>query len=258
MEAARRSIAARLAGNVPGAIRDGTIGAIKFAALAMILLVVVFGGAIAVFAKVDPPGSMLMLQQSIVGMEPIDRRWVPIEAVSPHLVHAIVASEDAGFCGHRGVDFAELQQALEAAEERGEDVRGASTITMQVVKNLMLWPSKSYVRKGIEIPVALAMDRAWSKRRVMEVYVNIVEWGPGIFGAEAASRRYFKKPAAKLTPNEAALLAVALPAPKARNAGRPHPQMQRMARVIEDRVRRSPRLIRCIGLVSPIDIRAKS
>lgn len=258
MEAARRSIAARLLINLPGSIRDGTIGALKFAVVALAVPVVLFGGAIATFARVDPPGSLLMLQQSVFQGQAIEQRWVGLEAVSPHLVHAIVASEDAGFCGHRGVDFGELQQALEAAESRGEDVRGASTITMQVAKNLMLWPSRSYVRKGLEIPIALAMDRAWSKRRVMEVYVNIVEWGPGLFGAEAASRRYFKKPAAKLTPSEAALLAVALPAPRVRNAGRPLPQMSRMARVIEERVRRSPRIIRCIRFGGTGDVKART
>jgi monofunctional glycosyltransferase len=245
MEVARRSIAARLVRNVPGALRDGIWGGTKVLAFALVTAALLFGSAILIFARIDPPGSLLIVQQSING-QPIDQRWVPIEQVSPHLTAAIIASEDSAFCGHRGVDFAELAQALSDAESRGEDARGASTITMQVAKNLLLWPSRSYIRKGLEIPIALAIDRVWNKRRVMEVYVNIAEWGPGIFGAEAASRRYFKKSAQRLTAAEAALLAVALPAPRTRDASRPGPQMQRLARVIEDRVRRSPRGSRCI------------
>lgn len=247
MQEARGSLAARLVRNVPGAIRDGSLGAIKFAVIVVAAMAVAFGSAILVFAWVDPPGSLLMVRDRLVNGGHIDSRWIPLDAVSPNLIRAVIASEDSAFCGHRGVDFAELQQALEAAERRGGDVRGASTITMQVAKNLLLWPSRSYLRKGFEIPLALAIDRVWSKRRTIEIYLNIVEWGPGIYGIEAASRRYFRKPPSRLTPGEAALLAVALPAPRVRNASRPHPRMLKLAQNIEERVRNSTRALRCLG-----------
>lgn len=245
MSEARRSIAARLLANVPGAIRDGTIGAIRFALICAVVAAAALGSALFIFRDVDPAGTPLMLVRSLEG-DPIDNRWVPLRDIAPSLVHAVIASEDAGFCGHRGVDFAELNQAIELAQSRGEDVRGASTITMQVAKNLLLWPSRSYLRKGFEIPIALAMDRVWSKRRVLEIYLNVAEWGPGIFGIEAAARRRFGKPASRLTPVEAALLAVTLPAPRVRNPSRPSPLMQRLARGIEARVRTTPRITRCV------------
>jgi monofunctional biosynthetic peptidoglycan transglycosylase len=245
MSEARRSIAARLLANVPGAIRDGTIGAIRFVLLCAVIGAAALGSALFVFREINPAGTPLMLVRTWEGHQ-IDNRWVPFRDIAPSLVHAVIASEDAGFCGHRGVDFAELNQAFELAQSRGEDVRGASTITMQVAKNLLLWPSRSYLRKGFEIPIALAMDRAWSKQRVLEVYLNVAEWGPGVFGIEAAARRFFRKPAARLTPAEAALLAVTLPAPRARNPSRPSPLMQRLARGIEARVRTTPRITRCV------------
>ncbi len=175
---------------------------------------------------VDPPASTLMLGQRLTGTA-ITQRWMPLERISPNLAAAVISSEDGHFCRHHGVDWGELKEAIESA---GDGMaRGGSTISMQVVKNLFLWPSRSYVRKAVEIPLAYAMEALWPKRRILEIYLNIAEWGPGIFGAEAAARYHFRKSALMLNPREAALLAVSLPNPFDRQAGRPGPGTLRLA-----------------------------
>jgi monofunctional biosynthetic peptidoglycan transglycosylase len=198
----------------------------------------------------DPPGSTLMLGRRLAGTE-IAQHWVPLEAVSPALIRAVIASEDGRFCRHRGVDVAELDAAIEKAERTGDPVvRGASTITMQVAKNLFLWPGRSTLRKGLEILMALAIEQVWSKQRILEVYLNLAEWGPGVFGIEAAARHHFARPAHRLGEREAALLAVALPNPHERTAGRPGPGMVRLAGVIEARARLIGPRIDCIPLLT--------
>ncbi len=181
---------------------------------------------IVLYRWVDPPASALMLSQRLAG-DAIMQRWVPLERISPNLQLATIMSEDGKFCRHRGVDWGELSEAIESA--RDGIPRGGSTITMQVVKNLFLWPSKSYLRKAIEIPLTYVVEAAWSKRRILEIYLNIAEWGPGVFGVEAAARFHFRKSAAQLSPREAALLAVSLPNPFERVAGSPGPGTSRLA-----------------------------
>ncbi len=189
---------------------------------------------IAVYRFADPPFSMLMLQQRVTG-EDVDQAWVSLDSISPHVVRAVLLSEDGRFCQHWGVDLDEMQNAIERA---GDGIpRGASTISMQVTKNMFLWQSKSYLRKAIEIPLTFVIEALWPKRRIMEVYLNIAEWGPGIFGVEAASRYHFNKPAARLSEREAAQLAVALPNPIRRDAGYPGPQTRRLASDIQARMR---------------------
>ena len=186
---------------------------------------------------------MLMLGQRLSGT-PITQVWRPIEHISPNLQLAVILSEDGGFCRHHGVDWGELETAI---DQSGDGLqRGGSTIAMQTVKNLFLWPAKSYLRKAIEIPLAYAVDATWSKRRLLEIYLNIAEWGPGVFGAEAAARYHFHKPAALLSPREAALLAVALPNPFERKAGAPGPGTQRLAANLMLRMRAAPGIARCV------------
>jgi monofunctional biosynthetic peptidoglycan transglycosylase len=165
----------------------------------------------------------------------LDHRWVALESMSPRLVRAVVGSEDARFCAHHGIDFRQLKSAIEAT--RNGNPRGASTITMQVVKNLFLWPSRSYVRKAIELPLALMLELVWPKRRILEVYLNIAEWGPGIYGAEAAAQNAFGKPASRLTDAESVRLAVSLPNPIERDAGDPDATVERLAARLERRLR---------------------
>ncbi len=175
-----------------------------------------------------PPVSTLMIWRWVT-FQPVTRTWLPLEQISPNLVNAVVVSEDSRLCFHSGIDWRELQDAIEEADE-GMDVRGASTIPMQVAKNLFLWPGRQFIRKAIEIPIALYIDLAWPKRRMVEVYLNIAEWGPnGEFGAEAAARRAFNKSARSLSPQEASLLAGTLPNPFVRHPSRPGPALRRVA-----------------------------
>ncbi len=199
---------------------------IRILAVAMATAFIALAGFVLLFRFVPPP-STLMLGRWLLA-EPVERHWVPLSAISPRLVAAVVASEDARFCRHGGVDWDALREVIEEAGEDGPS-RGASTITMQTVKNVFLWPGRSIVRKGIEIGLAPVVDFVWSKERVMEVYLNVAEWGPGVFGAEAAARRHFRKSASELTAREAALLAAALPNPLRRDPGRPGPGLVRLA-----------------------------
>lgn len=175
-----------------------------------------------VFYRFVPVPSTLMLGRWLT-LQPVERQWVPLEQISPNLIRAVIAAEDQRFCSHAGVDWVELNAVLE--DEDGPS-RGASTLTMQTVKNVFLWPGRSYIRKGLEIPLALAADFVWPKPRVIEIYLNVAEWGEGVFGAEAASQRYFNKPAAKLSAAEAARLAGALPNPILRDPGKPNRALQ--------------------------------
>jgi monofunctional biosynthetic peptidoglycan transglycosylase len=141
------------------------------------------------------------------------------------------------------VDWAELNAVLDDPDGPS---RGASTIAMQTARNLFLWQSPSYVRKGLEIPIALYADLLWSKRRMMAIYLNIAEWGPNIFGIEAAAQHYFGRPAKDLTANQSALLAVTLPNPRVRNPAKPSRQMQSLARTVAARARAAGDYIKCL------------
>ncbi len=188
------------------------------------------------------PVSTLMLRDKIT-FTPYEREWTSIEDISPHLVYAVMMSEDGQFCFHNGVDWDELKTVI---SRNGGPNRGASTITMQMVKNLFLWHDRSYLRKGLEIPYATVADVVLSKRRIMEIYLNIAEWGPGIYGAEAASRHFFKRSAKSLNPRQAAYLAVTLPNPKLRNPARPSVNLTRLERLIERRLRQSGAYTQCL------------
>jgi monofunctional biosynthetic peptidoglycan transglycosylase len=205
--------------------------------LALVLMLILL------FRFVDPPGSMLMLRHLLTG-NAVNRTWVPLEQISPNLIRAVIVSEDGRFCEHSGIDTAAIKEAIERAS--GGVPRGASTISMQVTKNLFLWNAKSYIRKVIEIPLTLFMEMVWPKWRVLEVYLNIAEWGPGVFGAEAAARHHFNKPASRLSEREAALLAAVLPNPVARDAGAPGRGTSAKARVVQSRVRAYGAVASCV------------
>lgn len=174
-----------------------------------------------VYALVPPPVSNIMLLRLING-NGLHKTWVSLDQMSPNLAKAVITSEDARFCQHHGVDWVEFGGVINDALDKEEGLaRGASTIPMQTAKNLFLWDRRFGIRKLFEIPLAMWMDLVWSKRRMIEIYLNIVEWAPGVYGAEAAAQHHFKKPAAKLTRREAALLAAVLPNPIKRKAGKP-------------------------------------
>ncbi len=177
--------------------------------------------------------------------ERVERIWAPIDALSPALPLAVLIAEDARFCQHSGVDWQGVQAAIEDAED-GE-IRGASGISQQVAKNLFLWQGRSYVRKALEVPLAYWIDLVLGKRRTLEIYLNIAEWGPnGEFGAEAGARRAFGRSARDISLQQAALLAAILPNPIRRSAARPRPILLRLAALYEARALRSPQVDQCV------------
>ena len=188
------------------------------------------------------PISTLMIGD-LVTLQGYSRQWVDIEDISPSMQQAEVMSEDGQFCFHDGVDWSQLKSVL---NRNGGPNRGASTITMQTVKNVFLWPSRSYIRKGLEIPLALYADLVWSKRRTLEIYLNIAELGPNVYGVEAAAQYYYKKPASKLSRREAALIAAALPNPAIRNPLKPSRAQKTLARIIERRINQSGAYVECL------------
>lgn len=199
-----------------------------------LIAVAVLAGLILLYRFVDPPLTPLMLIRLVQG-EGLQHSSRPLAAIDRDLPRAVIAAEDNRFCRHWGVDWSAVGEALEDFDERGR-LRGASTITMQVARNLFLWPGGGFLRKAVEVPLAFAIDLAWPKRRIIEVYLNIAEWGPGTFGAEAAARLHFGKPAARLTRREAALLAAILPSPRHWAAARPSAYIQRRAGIIAGRI----------------------
>lgn len=169
--------------------------------------------------KTNPERTALMRQRmdeaSSAGKKySIQQRWVPLSKISPHLIHAVIVSEDGTFYSHEGVDWFEVEESIVKNIKKGKTARGASTISQQLAKNLYLSTSKDYLRKLKELIITLRMERILSKRRILEIYLNVIEWGDGIYGAEAASKKYFGKPALELTRNEAALMAAVIPNPR--------------------------------------------
>ena len=180
---------------------------LRFAALVFAISIMMT----AIYERVPVPVTWLMLLRVVQG-DGLTRDWEPIENISPELIRAVIAAEDTRFCEHRGFDWVELRKAIDEWR-RGEGLRGASTISNQVARNVFLWPSRDLLRKGLEAYYTVLIELMWRKERIIEVYLNVAEWGPGIFGAEAAAQHYFGKPASELTRREASLMAAILPNP---------------------------------------------
>jgi monofunctional biosynthetic peptidoglycan transglycosylase len=183
----------------------------------------------------NPPATYLMLRDRFDGVE-VKQDWRALDEISRHLPRAVIAAEDARFCEHRGFDFEAIEEAYER-NQKGKKVRGGSTISQQTAKNAFLWPGRTMVRKGIEAYFTVLIEFIWGKPRIMEVYLNVAEFGRGVFGAEAASRHYFKKSAKDLTRVEAARLAAILPQPIKRDAASPGRYTKRYANRIAGRTR---------------------
>jgi monofunctional biosynthetic peptidoglycan transglycosylase len=188
-----------------------------------IILLVFFGSTLSIvllYKFVNPPVTMLMVirmgEQVMDGQKAVvKKKWVPIEKISTSLPLAVVASEDNRFTEHHGFDFEAIQKAQDYnVKKKGKRIRGASTISQQTAKNVFLWPQRSWIRKGLEVYFTFLIELTWSKKRILEVYLNVIETGNGIYGAEAASRIYYGKPASALRPSEAAMLAAILPNPR--------------------------------------------
>ena len=197
------------------------------------------------YTLVPPPVTPLMLLRLFEG-ESLKRDWVPLAAMAAPLPQAVIASEDNLFCEHNGFDWQSLEMAVRSYAA-GERAGGGSTISMQTAKNLFLWPQRSVFRKILEAPLTLLIELTWNKQRILEVYLNVVEWGPGIYGAEAAAQKHFGKSAGRLTAREAALLAAVLPNPRVLSAGRPSDHVAGRARVIRTRIAQLGPLLDCVG-----------
>lgn len=201
-----------------------------------ILLAVVIGLPLllALFLRFLPPPLTPLMAIRMVQGHGLDKQWRGLDDISPHLRRAVIAAEDGKFCSHWGFDWAAIDNAIDIYEDGGK-VLGASTISMQTAKNVFLWPGRNFLRKGLEAYFTLYLEALWPKRRILEVYLNIIELGPGLYGAEAAARRYFGKSANALSAREAALLAAVLPDPLDRSPARPSAYVARRAALIDAR-----------------------
>jgi monofunctional biosynthetic peptidoglycan transglycosylase len=202
-----------------------------------VVALLVMAALILTYRFVSVPLTPLMVLRKLEG-EGLVKQWVGYDALSPNLRRAVIASEDARFCTHHGFDWHEIDAAL-SDYQSGERLRGASTITQQTAKNLMLWPG-GLVRKVVEIYPTVLLELLWPKRRILETYLNIVEWGPGLYGAEAASREYFGRPARLLTAAEAALMAAVLPNPRRWSPAKPTDYIRSRAATILARMSAAP------------------
>lgn len=194
----------------------------KWVALACASVVLLSMLAVLLLRWIDPVTSSFMLRAQLVRGERIQYQWVDMDAISPHAQMAVIAAEDQLFPFHPGFDLDAIRDAAER-NTRSKRTRGASTISQQVAKNLFLWPERSFVRKGLEAWFTVLIEFMWPKERTLEVYLNIAEFGRGVYGVEAASRRYFRKSAGKLDRYEAATLAAVLPNPRRFRVDRPSP-----------------------------------
>jgi monofunctional biosynthetic peptidoglycan transglycosylase len=207
-----------------------------------LLFVLFTAGQVLLLRWVPPVGSAFMLGRRVDALLerdwsfPIRYEWKSASHISPNLPIALVAAEDQNFPSHNGFDFKAIDKAI-ASNKRGRKLRGASTISQQLAKNLFLWQGRSYLRKGLEAWYTVLIEAMWPKSRIIEVYANVVEFGDGIYGAEAAAQAFFHKPAARLSLAESARLAAVLPSPRRYDAGNPGPYVQRRARWIERQVR---------------------
>jgi len=183
---------------------------------------------------VDPPITSPMLRDALAGQH-VERTWVELDRIAPAMPRAVIGAEDATFCAHSGFDLAAIEQAA-ARNAESSKLRGGSTISQQTAKNAFLWPGRSYLRKGLEAYFTVLIEALWGKRRIMEVYLNIAELGPGIYGVEAAARHYFDVSAAQLSPRQAARIAAILPQPIKRDAAALRGAVKRHARAIEKRI----------------------
>jgi monofunctional glycosyltransferase len=213
----------------------------RWVLIAIAVLALIPAVLVPIYALVRPVSTLMIATRIADG--PIQRDWVGFDEIAKVAVISVMVSEDARFCEHHGVDWGALNEVLDDPDGPS---RGASTIAMQTARNLFLWTSPSYVRKGLEIPIALYADAIWSKRRSMEIYLNIAEWGAGVFGIEAAAQHYFGRAAKDLTANQSALLAVTLPNPKVRNPAKPSRLMQSLARTVAARARMAGPYIKCL------------
>jgi len=227
----------RLKTQVRAGLRIALLAILVFLCLPLVL--------VPIYRFVPPPVTTVMLVNLPRDGWP-QRQWVPLERISTNLQYAVVMSEDGQFCSHGGVDWSAVRQVV-ADFHAGQSPRGASTLTMQVAKNLFLPPNRSYVRKFLEVPLSYYIELWWPKRRILEVYLNSAEWDIGIYGAEAAALSYFRVSAASLSPVQGARLAAILPNPRARDASDPTSKVRGLSRKVLERARNAGAYVTCLG-----------
>jgi monofunctional biosynthetic peptidoglycan transglycosylase len=198
----------------------------------------------ALYRNITPVSTIMIAD--LLSFNWVENDWVSINKMSNNVKRAVVTAEDGRFCQHNGVDWEAMHDAVEDALDNGES-KGASTISMQVAKNLFLWPQRSYVRKALEVPIAIYLDFIWPKKRMLEVYLNIAELGDGIYGVESAAQVYFGKSADGLSQREAVMLAASLPSPLRRNPNRITSGYNKYISIIEGRLKKGGAYISCIS-----------
>ena len=192
---------------------------------------------------VDPPLTPLMMIRPIEGVGNgrvvwIEKNWIDIDDVDPDLLKSVIGSEDARFFEHSGIDWKAVESARKYNEKhKGKKMRGASTITMQCARNVFLWQDRNYIRKALEAYFTYLIELIWGKKRILEIYINIIEWGDGIYGVDAAAQEYFGTSAAKLTPKQAALLTAVLPNPRKWSPAEPTAYITKRANIIQKRAK---------------------
>ena len=237
--------ASRLRADKPASRPKSRRSLVRRLILAVLIVFVGFPvGLIALYSVVPPPITPLMVIRLFEG-EGLDKDWVSLEAVSRHVPHAVIASEDNRFCEHNGYDWEAIGEAIEEHKD-GKRLRGASTISMQTTKNILLWPGRDFVRKGLEAYLTVFVEALWTKRRIIEIYLNVAEWSSGVYGIEAAARHYFGKSAKDLSKREASLLATVLPNPRGRSAAQPTQRMTRMAATVRKRITQLGPMLDCV------------
>ena len=218
---------------------------VKLVSVVLAAALILPAAIVLLYRVFPPPVTPLMF---IRGGE-INYDWVPMKSIAPVLARSVLTAEDESFCQHSGFDKAAIQKALDDyLDDDGGTLRGGSTISQQTAKNVLLWPGRTWLRKGLETGLTVLIEALWPKARIMEVYLNIVEWAPGVYGAEAAAQHHFKKSAAQLSAGEAALLAAALPNPRKWNASKPGPYVRTRADTLEGRAARVGGLASCLKL----------
>ena len=228
--------------------KSGGGGLRRWIVRALLIILILPPVSVIIYRFAPPPITLLMIMRAIEG-HGLDYRWRPLSQISPALSQAAVASEDARFCSHHGFDFGAMEKALKYDQRRPNRLKGGSTISQQTAKNVFLWPGRDYLRKGLEAGYTVLIETLWGKRRIMEVYLNVVEFGPGIYGAQAASQRFFHEDAAALTPGQAAALIAVLPKPLKWRAVAPSGYVAHRERRIGDAVGavRVGGLASCVG-----------
>jgi monofunctional glycosyltransferase len=228
---------ATLSSEPPGGTRrgGGLVRLLRWIVAIPLVVLVLWLLLILLYRWVEPPITPLMLLRLADGAG-IDHRPVRLDHIAPALEKAVIAAEDNRFCQHHGIDWQAVDSAIDEYHAEGGRLRGASTITMQTARNLFLWPGGGFIRKGVEAGLALTIDALWPKRRIIEVYLNAIEWGSGSYGAEAAAQLYFKTSAARLSRSQAALLAAVLPNPRRWSPARPTGYIAERAALIEQRM----------------------